>query len=107
MTLIVFSVIYAGQAFLAMSMRKHYEKLWGKRPPHLHQFFLRSFGWITLGASFWMSLSLWEKGIGAIIWFGLFTVAGFLFTILFSYTPRRAYYAIPVASLLGAIGAIV
>lgn len=102
MTLLIFSVVYLGLASFAMSMNKHFKSIWQQKPKPWQRYLLQIFGWATLLISFWMCLVSWDKGMGPAVWFGLFTMAGFLFTMVFSYFSQRAYYLIPILPTIGA-----
>lgn len=104
MSLFIFTLAYMGFAGIALSMKKHYKAIANRQPPHSLRFLLRAGGWVVLLVSFWLALTGWQGGLGIVIWFGLLTLAAFLFTMLLTYQPRRAFYIIPFFPALGLMG---
>ncbi|KAA0676501.1 DUF3325 domain-containing protein [Roseomonas genomospecies 6] len=90
-------IAYAGFLALALSMDRHHEQVFARRPSARTSRFLGWAGWMALGLSLPPAVVGWGWAIGLPAWLGLLTVAAAALVLLLPHAPRAALRLGPAA----------
>ncbi len=98
-----FALAYAGFLALCLSMDRHHQDLFARRPKPPRRLGLRGMGWALLALSAWICVLRWGWAEGTVGWLGLLTAAALLLVFLLPYAPRTALALGPALPILGAL----
>lgn len=90
---------YGGFTALCFSMDRHHAELLGRKPsPRLRQL-LKVAGWLLIGLSLVVAVSVADWQLGLVQWFAVLMLSALLLVLLLPYRPHLAL-ALAGASLL-------
>ena len=90
MTMLGFSLAYAGFTGICLSMSRHHRQIWGRDASRKRRAGFRVAGWLCLALSLLPCLVAWGEAAGTVAWFGVLSAAGFVLAFLLPYAPRIA-----------------
>ncbi|MBB3102509.1 DUF3325 domain-containing protein [Azomonas macrocytogenes] len=100
------TLAYTGMLALCLGLERHYRQIWRETPPVWLRRGLRVGGWMVLVMAFHACNLAWGAAMGAVGWFGLVSLTGFVLLLLLPYAPRLAVW-LPVGGGLLWIGVLV
>ena len=103
MTMLAFSLAYAGFAALALAMRRHHRQVWHRDPPNVLRHAFRAGGILCLALAFAVCIAGEGWLVGPVTWFAVLSAGALVFDFVLPYAPRAAATAslmmLPVAAV--------
>lgn len=98
--LVAWLLSYAGFCALCLSLDRHCQDLFGRKPTAHQRLALRLGGWVLLGLSLVSAVMASGWSFGLVEWTAVLMGSALLLVLLLPYRPRVAF-ALAAASLLG------
>ena len=97
------ALAYAGLTSLSLAMKRHHDQVMGRKLQPERVRYYRWPGWLLLGGSLLITLTVWPLGLALFMAVGLVAVAGLPLVFLLPYRARLAgqlAVALPVLAVL-------
>lgn len=88
MIMLCLALCFSGFGGMCLSLDRHHEQAFGRKPQPLRRYVLRGLGWLLLAAALLPAIAQLGPSIGTALWTAILTLAGVVQALLLSYRPR-------------------